>query len=84
MSRWAEGAVMYGMEVKTRAIPLPGELWLRSSDDVPCIITSLTHDRVSFVVPQADPPGHRESYCGAEYFFEEEWVRIWPPSRGES
>lgn len=74
--------VLHAGEVRTRLYPAPGEVWLRDGDEAPVIITAITWGRVSFIVPCApqslDDKPYRESYVGSEYFFAEEWTRLWP------
>lgn len=77
--------VEFAGQVRERITPMPGEVWLKDGENRPVIITSLTWQRITFVTPQAgqgDEKPYRESYVGAEYFFADEWTRLWPPVRG--
>lgn len=76
---------MHAGQHRTRIVPMPGEVWLRDGDECPVIIVSITRGRITFVMPTSGGDGnaekpYRESYCGAEYFFAEEWTRLWPPA----
>ncbi len=70
--------VVHAGQVRERIVPAPGEVWLRDGDECPVIIVSLTWGRITWMQPQADEPGYRESYQGSDYFFAEEWTRLWP------
>ena len=70
--------VEHAGQVRERAYPMPGEMWLKDGENVPVIIVALTWERVTFVVPQSGAPGYRESYCGSEYVFADQWTRMWP------
>lgn len=78
--------VVHAGQVRTIARPTPGEIWIRDADEVPAIITAITLGRVSWIQPSTRGDGdsgdpYRPSYCGSDYFFAEEWTRLWPPIR---
>jgi hypothetical protein len=71
--------VIHAGNVREQVTPTPGEVWLQDGDERPVIVTGLTWDRGTWIQPQPDAPGYRESYCGAECFYADEWTRLWPP-----
>jgi hypothetical protein len=71
--------IVHGGEVRERVLPSPGEVWLRDSQNIPVIITAITWGRITWMQPQPDAPGYRESWQGSDYFFADEWTRLWPP-----